>query len=356
MKALPLKSLKNIGTRTLPFVMLISILIAVHLFATSDKSQPEELFSQVFYPVEKTLGIKIRHSKFKIRLLSKLVILPSLSVSSRAADEIASVSNIAFPPGLIFGGIPPEKARLKVGSARLKVDFTGKPFWCVKTDSGVPLPGSPDIYAGELNAESSDITIKLKSGNMIKIHGGSFVLRNIYIPATSWSQCVAPEKKWAEIEVNDSSISLSGMPANCKLLRLFGYFKSNTLIIKEASVECKNPKKINVSGDVIFKRGQIGGFALDITVKGLEIAIGKYEIPIKEGSLTLHSKVKPSGEVTSFLSGKFLTESKLLPKVRVRVKIPHCSLRVRAKILIVTKNESDGIRFVKGELCNLQFN
>jgi hypothetical protein len=251
-----------------------ALVLAAASVGGKDKSDPRDLFREMFRPIEKTMGIRINPGKFKVKLFSGKVGLPSIVVEHPVQGKWAVMKNVEFPLGFFFGTSDPRKNPIAVGDIRVEIDLGRGKFWDRSTPDGKPAAGSPDLVVGKVVFESADIILKHGKGRSIVIEGTRAALMKVRIPAESWSRGDAPEGVWARASMRGGKISLGGAGLEGKLKKLDVKFDSEIFSIQDLAVDVPGRGGIAVRGTVDCKGAEPHRYDLSVALDGFALRPG----------------------------------------------------------------------------------
>lgn len=254
---------------------------------------PVALFDVVFRPVEKAMGIDLKVSGLKVNLLTGQMTIGKVTGTHPKQGNFAVVKGLRFPFAAIAGLADPSKSYTVVQKLNLKLDFGCKPFWKVKSPTGAPIPGTPNLKLGKLAIENGSVKLKHGNGPTLKISGFSGEVSKLRLPAKLWSKGKVPSSRWVEAELRGGSIQMSGISHELLLSRASFHFNSSTFHITSFEGTLQGGGKLTLGGEVKMRGGKPKAY--DLIVKLDEVPLDRPGVTaVATGSLVVKG---PAGHV-----------------------------------------------------------
>jgi len=250
----------------------------------------EEIFRQIFYPLEKSMRITINPSKFQVSLLQGKVTLPKLDVGHPEQGTFARVRNIEFPLGLVLGTVKPGDATITAQEAVFAIDLAKERFWDNGAPEGKPIPGSPDLVSGTIRMLKTDVTIRRGAKGPLSIAGAEATLSGVSIPAASWTKGEAPAGRWARLSMKGGTIALGGALPAASLERLDVSFTGNVLRVEELRLSVPGAGGVKGSGTIACPSGAPGAHDLAFALDAFRLFPSDPASPAVTGTLALKGK------------------------------------------------------------------
>jgi hypothetical protein len=288
--------------RSIPVVTLAALLF-MSSAAGGGKKNPDEIFRQIFYALEKTMGIKISPSGFNISLLAGKVSVPSMVIEHPVQGKFAVLKNIEFPIGLLLGTVKPEQATVQIDRADVVIDLSKGKFWDSGTSDGKPIPGAPDLVAGKIVFKSASVTVRHGGAGAVLVKDTKAALSKVDIPAESWSRGDAPAGTWARASMEGGGISLEGAGLGADLESLEIAFNAEVMSVDKLEMSIPGHGKVALQGKVDCGGGEPGGYDLSVSLESFKLfhdepvdpAGGALKLKGKKGSMVLKGCLAAGG-------------------------------------------------------------
>jgi len=244
---------------------LMPLLLAAVLL---DQKSPEDLFRQLFFPIEKTMGIKISPSKLQVSLLSGKVTVPEIVLEHPVQGKFATLKGIEFPLGFLFGTVQPGDGAIEVQEAVVSLTLSDGKFWDQKTADGKPIPGAPNIMAGKIHFKKATVSVRQGKASPLVLEGTEATISGVKLPATAWSKGDAPAGVWAKLALKGGKAYREGGGAKWALKGLELAFNAEMLQVKDLRVEAEGGGSIAAKGSIDCLGAEPRLFDLTLSLAG----------------------------------------------------------------------------------------